>query len=68
MKERSFCFVSSCMNILYLIGGWVISKNKNLSLCYTYDTNINTWNKLANLNIAREFAACTVFERKIVVT
>ena len=41
---------------------------KSLDLCYTFDMNSNTWNKVADLNVARNFAACTVFEGKIVVT
>ena len=30
--------------------------------------NINAWKKIADLNVARNSAACTVFEGKIVVS
>ena len=52
------------MGKMYLNEGWI----KILSSCYTYDYNSNVRNKIADLKIAREFAACTVFEGKIVVT
>ena len=56
------------MSKLYLIGGWIKSSRKSLSSCYTYDINNNTRNKIADLNAARYYAACTVFEGKVVVT
>ena len=56
------------MNKLYLVGGYIRSSNKSLCSCYTYEINTNTWNKIANLNVARDCAACTVFEGKIVFT
>ena len=62
-----FCDVAF-MSKLYLIGGWADSCKKSLSSCNSYDLNSNTWNKIANLNIARDSASCTVFEGKIVIT
>ena len=56
------------MSKLYIIGGWIGSNDTNLGTCYTYDINSNTWNKIADLNIARDCASCTVFEDKVVVT
>ena len=56
------------MSKLYLIGGYTESNEKSLDLCCTYDINSNAQNKLASLNVARDCAACTVFESKIVVT
>ena len=64
-EEKSFYCVCSFMGKLYLIGGW---RKKNLSSCHTYDINENTWIEIANLNMARDRAACTVFEGKIVIT
>ena len=68
MEERSFYCVGSFINKLYLIGGWIKSCGKSLRSCYTFDINSSTLNKIADLNVARELAACTVFEGKIVVT
>ena len=66
--EEKFCYcIGSFMSNLYLVGGCIIGY-KSLSTCYTYDTNTNTWNEIADLNVARYYAACTVFEGKIVVT
>ena len=67
-EENARYCVGSFMGKLYLIGGWANSSKKNVSSCYTYDINKNKWNKIADLNVARDFAACTVFEGNIVVT
>ena len=56
------------MSKLYIIGGWVKSEKKCLSLCYTYNIKSNERNKIADLNLARFCSACVVFEGKIVVT
>ena len=53
---------------MYLIEWWIKSNNKIISSCYTYDINSDVWSKIADLNVARGFAACTVFEGKIVAT
>ena len=67
-EERFGYCICSLMSKLYLVGGWIESSDTNLSSCYSYDTNSKNWNKIAELNKARGFAACTVFEGKIVVT
>ena len=56
------------MNKLYVIGGWIMISVESLSSCYNYDIFSKTWNEIADLNKARFYAACTVFEGKIVVT
>ena len=38
------------------------------SSCYTYDIDKSVLRTIANLNVVRCYAACTVFEGKIVVT
>ena len=68
IDERICYCVGSFMSKLYLIGGCIKSSGKSLSSCYSYDINSNTKNKIADLNVARYCAACTVFEGKIVVT
>ena len=66
-KRYGYC-VSSFISKLYIIGGHSKSIDRYISLCYTYDVNSNTWNEISGLNKARDCAACTVFEGKIVVT
>ena len=56
------------MSKLYIIGGWIKSCNTDLTSCYTYDIENEIWNKIAELNLARDSAASTVFEGKILVT
>ena len=68
MKERSYYCITTLMGKLYLIGGYFINEVKYLTSCFTYEIIKNTWNKLADLNVARGFTASTVFEGKIVVT
>ena len=50
------------------IGGYNYSSEEFLSSSYIYDFKSNTCNKLADLNVARECPACTVFGGKVVVT
>ena len=68
MKEQSNYCIIFFMGELYLIGGFVSNKGKYLTLCYTFHIMKNIWNAIADLNVARVFAACTVFEGEIVVT
>ena len=68
IDERMFYCIPSFMSKFYFIGGWINSSRKSISSCYTYDINSNTRNKIADLNVARDCAACTVFEGKVVVT
>ena len=67
-EERVFYCISSFMSKLYIVGGWIKSSDINLRSCYTYDIHSEKLNKIAQLNVARSRAACTVFEGKIVVT
>ena len=53
---------------MYIIGGWNKSRHLNDRSCYTYDIIENKRIKIADLNVARRYVACTVFEGKIVVT
>ena len=64
VKKRTVLFNTSFISKLSLIGGWIFCSG----WYYRYDINNNTLNKIANFNVARGFAASTVFEGKIVVT
>ena len=67
--DKRICYcVCSFMSKLYLIGGYIKRSCKSPNSCCIYDINSNTWNEITNLNVARNYAACTVFEGKIVVT
>ena len=67
--DDRICFgVRSFLSKLYLIGGYNNSSCKTVSSCYIYDIKSKIWNEIARLNVARECAACTVFEGNIVVT
>ena len=68
IKEKCCYCVGSFMGNLYLIGGYNISYEESLSSSYSYNFDSNTWIETAKLNKARDCAACTVFEGKIVVT
>ena len=61
--SRLFFSVSSFMNSIYMIGGYLYSKT-----CYKYEINVNNWTKIADLKIDRSKSACAVFEGKIVAT
>ena len=66
-EERfDFC-LCSFMGKLYIIGGSNKSTYENDRSCYTYDIKSNKLNKMGDLSVARHYAACTVFEGKIVV-
>ena len=66
--NRTCYCVSSFMNKLYLIGVHIEGNDKSLDSCCTYDINSNMWDEIADLNVARHYAECTVFEGKIFVT
>ena len=44
------------------------SSGKSNRLCYTYNFKCDKLSQITHLNEARDCAACTVFEGKIVVT
>ena len=67
VKEQLYYCLCSFMNKLYIIGGQDF-RYKSIRSCNTYDISSATWNKVTYLNEARNRAACTVFEGKIVIT
>ena len=69
-NRRCFC-ACSCMESISVIGGcyyangkWPIVTNS----CLQFDTKNNNWKEITAMNEARKYAACTVFEGKIVVS
>ena len=55
----------SFMKCLYVFGGY---SGDFLRSCLKYDTKTSKWTDIANMNNCKEYAACTAFEGKIVVT
>ena len=41
--------------------------NENLKSCFVYNMKSDRWSQIADMNEERYFAACTVYEGKIVV-
>ena len=68
MTERFNFGCCYFMKKLFVIGGWIKTGDISLRLCQTYSLKTKKWCHLRNLNIARDNAACTIFEGKIVVT
>ena len=64
--DRSDFNACSFMKNIYVFGGF--SKTICLKSSYTYDTKKSKWMLLASMNKFRQFAACTVFKGKIVLT
>ena len=64
--DRSDFNACSFMKNIYVFGGF--SKTICLNSSYTYDTKKSKWMLLASMNEYRQFAACTVFKGKIVLT
>ena len=64
--SRTNFSVCSFMNSIYIIGGYL--EGNYSKGCYKYETNLNKWTKIADLNIDRCKSACAVFEGKIVAT
>ena len=58
-------FVCGFIDKIYLIGGFL--NDEKTATCRYFDTNDNTWGKVASMKEARSSAACTVFEGRIVV-
>ena len=67
-ERQNYC-VCSFMRNLYVFDGqipsYIIIKS---NICLKYDTTTNEWSCISEMNIARAYAACTVFEGKIVVS
>ena len=60
-----FC-LSAFLNKTFIIGG---TKNGGISnSCLQFDTEDNSWKKIATINEARSSAACAVFKERIVVS
>ena len=55
----------SFMKCLYVFGGY---SGDFLRSCLKYDTKTSKWTNIANMNNCKEYAACTAFEGKIVVS
>ena len=53
---------------LFIVGAWVISKNKLLKFCFKYNIKYGKWSQIHDLNIETNASACTVYEGKIVVS
>ena len=55
------------MQNLFVIRGWKTS-DKVLRSCITYTIKCDRWSQIAELEVNRANAACTVLEGEIVVT
>ena len=62
--RKDYC-ACSFMKCLYVFGGYL---DRPLSTCFKYSLITGKWIRIASLKIERYFAACTVFEGKIVVS
>ena len=67
-EERFDYCLCSFNKKLFLIGGWVRRISKNIRSCCFYNFNSDNWTQMADLNKARDSAACTVFEGKLIIT
>ena len=69
-KKFYYCTCSFMRNV-YVFSGEIIKSNHMTEFstsCLKYDTKSSQWSYIAEMNIARGYAACTVFEGKIVVS
>ena len=67
--EEKSCFCPCFfLKQMFVIGGWIRSSDETLSSCFIYSFKSDSWSQIADLNVARDSAACTVFEGKIVVS
>ena len=64
-KNRNFYSACSLMNNIFVIGG-VYENSRNS--CIKYNTKSNSWIEISNTIEGREYAACTVYEGRIVVS
>ena len=69
-RRDSFCVCCFMQKIFVLSGNRCDEKNlyKSCNSCMTYDIKNNKWTYISSMNKGRGFAACTVFEGKIVVS
>ena len=63
--RHAFC-VCSFMDKIYLIGG--ADYVTHISSCFQFNTDGYKFNKVAEMNEKRSYAACTVYEEKVVVS
>ena len=52
------------MKKLFLIGGWIESIRKSIRSCCFYNIVRDNWTQIADLNEARDSAACKVLQIK----
>ena len=64
-KRKYFCICSFKQN-LYIVGGE--KSRQSTKSCFVYHMKCNRWRQIADMNVNRENAACTVYEGKIVVS
>ena len=63
-KRQNFC-ACSFMSTVFVIGG--NTDNTATNSCLRFDTKDCSWKEVAGMNEARTYAACAVFEERIVV-
>ena len=68
IEERFYYLPCLFRKMLFIIGGSIKSSDKTLKCCFSYNMKEGKCNKIAHLNEAKDCAACTVFEGKIVVS
>ena len=66
-RRTRYC-ACSFMRCLYVFGGKFDSELNSLNTCIKYSCKSGKWMNIASLKSERYFAACTVFEGKIVVS
>ena len=67
--RETFC---SCafMNKIFIIGGYAYEDGEwtTTNTCLQFNTKDNNWKKVARMSQARDNAACTVFEGRIIIS
>ena len=63
---RKYYCVCSFMKNIYVLGGNINGISSNT--CLRYNTGINKWKYITNLNNSRRYMACRVFEGNVVVS
>ena len=68
MFDERDCFCACALtDKIYFIGG-CINIDTVLDTCLQFDTNVFEFEEVAKMNVARKYAACTVFDGRIVVS
>ena len=70
MYDDRGCFCACAfMDKIFIIGGYYGNGDFNkTNSCLQFDTKDNNWKEVTGMNEARDFADCTVFEGRIVVS